>query len=147
MVGTARFELATPGSQSRCAARLRHVPFRSPYRPTVVGPDPGSRRRRPIDRMEPRPPTERIDPVDPIDRIEPDDPIERIDPADPRLRIEPAEKALNTLRKENAESALAAECVERRHHTDRRDPFDRHELDVSIIPVSLKRRSRIRKEG
>lgn len=27
LVGTARFELATPGSQSRCATSLRHVPF------------------------------------------------------------------------------------------------------------------------
>jgi hypothetical protein len=26
LVGTARFELATPCSQSRCATRLRHVP-------------------------------------------------------------------------------------------------------------------------
>ena len=26
-VGTARFELAAPGSQSRCATRLRHVPW------------------------------------------------------------------------------------------------------------------------
>lgn len=32
MVGTARFELATPGSQSRCAPRLRHVPCRGSYR-------------------------------------------------------------------------------------------------------------------
>ena len=27
VVGTGRFELPTPGSQSRCATRLRHVPF------------------------------------------------------------------------------------------------------------------------
>ncbi len=32
VVGTARFELAAPGSQSRCATRLRHVPWPAPYR-------------------------------------------------------------------------------------------------------------------
>ena len=33
VVGTGRFELPTPCSQSRCATKLRHVPYEAHYRP------------------------------------------------------------------------------------------------------------------
>src|SRR5215471_5512330 len=33
LVGAAGFEPATPCSQSRCATRLRHAPYRTPRRP------------------------------------------------------------------------------------------------------------------
>src|SRR5919206_3921906 len=39
-VGTARFELATPCSQSRCATRLRHVPGRVVRRQCTPCPRP-----------------------------------------------------------------------------------------------------------